>query len=435
MAKSGKGARSQERRDTFIKHALDQIADARHLESLVVRARVGDAAGVRRSTVDYHFGKDGVGILEDEIARHVGEEIVRDSNANAELYRQLIELAEHDASPQLLRLQLERALQRDLDDFCSDADTPKDLVGRERFYYLMIALCDLPEPVDYASHLKDSVTAGQAAYQPSYEEWCRVSGRTFIVDAERTQRAVYTYLEGVALLRRFDYAPDYREIADTVLRIFHATTRPVDGEPIDVDAELFGDPRPDTTPRAAHNTADAYSRAVAAVYTARQSGKPASIRHASLHGHSGSPTTPAGQEVQLLKDEMDDALRAGWHLYRLVSIAKADAGEAAKELDRQVEIARERIAFGALDVKVVIGELIPMLVPLVIGDEKALLGLDDRHRNHIAQIVELADPGAIRVCTDYFDQLWDDPRMIRIAGPGGIDEDGVRLAHAKLAGG
>jgi hypothetical protein len=435
MAQTGKGARSQDLRDTLIKHALEQIADARHLDSLVVRAQMGDAAGVKPNTVNYHFGKDGVAVLEDEIARHIGEEIVREANTNADLYRQLIELAEReDASPQLLRAQLERALKRDLDDFWSDDDKPRSVVGRERFYYLMVALCDLERPVDYASHLKESVTTAQATYQPSYEEWCRVSNRTFIEDAQRTQRAVYTYLEGVALLRRFDHAPGYREIADTVIRIFHATTRPVDGEAVDVDAELFGGPPPDTAPKATHNTADAYSRAVAAISTARQSGRPAAIRHASLHGHSGSPTTPAGEEVQLLKEEMDEALRAGWHLYRLVSIARSDADDAAKELNRQVDIARARREIGTIDVRVVIGDLVPMLVPLVIGDRKALLGLDDQHRNHIAQIIELPDPGAIRVCTDYFDQLWGDPRMFRIAGPGGIDEDEVRRAHAKLAG-
>lgn len=57
---------------------------------------------------------------------------------------------------------------------------------------------------------------------------------------ERTQRAVTWYLDGVILATRFGRAPREEEIVDTVLRLFLVTTKPKEGEDVDLDAALLG---------------------------------------------------------------------------------------------------------------------------------------------------------------------------------------------------
>ena len=121
-------------------------------------------------------------------------------------------------------------------------------IGRDRLYYLMLALCGLPfesTGVRYQEELRAAVTDQQEVYSELYELFCRSSGRDFVDGLERRSARINAYLEGVIVHGRFDAEPSPEEIVDTVLRLFLVTTKPKGGIDIDVDEGLLPRPHPD----------------------------------------------------------------------------------------------------------------------------------------------------------------------------------------------
>jgi AcrR family transcriptional regulator len=227
-------------RERLVHTSIKLIAEGDGFEMVIVRKQLAAAAAVAPGTVTYHFGTQESLELEKALIEHVRDEVVREAQENAAAYEQLAELAEETTDVALLRSQLRKTLVNDLADYDASDGAPAPLVGRERLYYLMLAMCGLSEPLDYARTLYETADRSQERYSRAYEEWARIACREFIVDSARTQRAVNAYLEGITAHRRFGYAPDADEIVDTVMRIFHSTTTPIGEEPTDVESEVFG---------------------------------------------------------------------------------------------------------------------------------------------------------------------------------------------------
>lgn len=121
-------------------------------------------------------------------------------------------------------------------------------------------------------------------------------------------------------------------------------------------------------------------------------------------------------------------LELRWHLQRFVAITDET------DLNEQIEVAKALADCGAAEVKGATFDSAPRVVPLVIGDRCALLGIDDRFHNMTHQAILLDDPDATAVVTAHFDQLWNDYRRSRpILGPEGIDMDGIRLLRRDVA--
>lgn len=226
----------------------DALVDAawRHLVEQDGLARLGLSAAklareahLSESTAAYHLR---TGNVIDGIARRVVDDLMRTGAENSVEYQlasKLLPDLEGENATQVARQArrlLGRVLRLDLD----------DTRGSDRVWYALVAIADidrasLGEKVDLVERLAEAHDASQRPYEAAYDAFCAIAQRTYVHSRERTMRAVNGFLEGVAVQARYGRGPeDDEELIDTVVRIFWAHTKPLDGPVHDLDQELFG---------------------------------------------------------------------------------------------------------------------------------------------------------------------------------------------------
>jgi AcrR family transcriptional regulator len=226
--------------------AVRQLADGRNLLGLgLVRGAIAEAANYAPGTVNNHFGTKERRLLEKALMKWLGDDMVAHAAANALEYLDAAELVREGAGGALFRKRLAKALLGDVADYDAGDEDDWDQNGRERLYYLALALCQVDDGsrgVDYAAALRSMWNAIQDEYAKVYDAICEATNRTYVTDRDRTRNAITAYLEGINTHRRFGVVVDDAEVVDVVIRLFYITTRPSDGAAIDVDTELFGHP-------------------------------------------------------------------------------------------------------------------------------------------------------------------------------------------------
>lgn len=429
------------------------IAEDAYLHDLGLKANaVADQAGHYRQALPELWGN--LPALVEALFREQGEAVLRIASENASDYDGLLEQLGH-GNLSTLRPALAVSLLRDLDDYATGT-APWDAKARERLYWLAVALADRDPTngeIDAAAIAQAAGERQQALYSAVYRGMAEVSFRTPIDENEdagfeRIQRTINALLEGYVVHRRLGHVISRPEIVDAVIRLFFILTRPIDGVEIDIDKELQAgadrrlgrDEAPDQRRvTVGASVEEAYEVAISTLENARRYRSPSVIRHASFHGSSQSSVQTDSYEAARLKSTMAEMLAARWHLHRLVAIRDTT------HLDEQVRIAETLWLRGAKDknasagspaaveVRGAVLDGSPRLAPLVVGEDAALLGLDDRFHNVIQRAIALEGREMATICVAHFDELWNDRRRTRpILGPDGLDEDGIAQLRRDL---
>ena len=234
MSNEHSRSRQPHKAEEMVRAALEIIADGGGLLNLGVSlAEISKRTLIPARSVSHYFGKTATASsLCAALLREYRELLMIESRTNLEHYQMgfnVLETAGSSATPDQVRPLLAGALGLDLGDYLVGSAPTPDRQGRERLFYLMIALCDLPAErtgVDYAQGLAKVRADTQALYGEIYARACKLLGRSFVVDLETTQRSINCYLEGVVLANRVGDAPSLEEVVDIALAIFYATTKP-----------------------------------------------------------------------------------------------------------------------------------------------------------------------------------------------------------------
>ncbi len=158
------------------------------------------------------------------------------------------------------------------------------------------------------------------------------------------------------------------------------------------------------------------------------------IFHAALHGHSGRRMTrpPQADPVfDLFDGEIDRCVAsvgAGmWHVYEIYNIVDEERLESVMDLlekrkDAEGYEVRAFSTRGAL----------PHLSPLIIGEEDLLIGVDDPRYYRVNAVSHLQGRDHVRIATEYFYSLWNDPRIRVLKTETGIDWKTIEELRATL---
>ncbi len=158
------------------------------------------------------------------------------------------------------------------------------------------------------------------------------------------------------------------------------------------------------------------------------------IFHAALQGTSGkriARPVPGEPMFELFEREIDKcAASAGpgmWHVYEIFNIPDEERLGAVEEL-----LEKRKVGEG-YEVRAFLHAAgLPHLSPLVIGDEDLLIGLDDPryYRSGAAMHLQGRDP--VRLATEYFYSLWNDPRIRVLKTETGIDRGEIERIRAEF---
>jgi hypothetical protein len=77
-------------------------------------------------------------------------------------------------------------------------------------------------------------------------------------------------------------------------------------------------------------------------------------------------------------------------------------------------------------------EGLPHLSPLVIGDEDLLIGVDDPRYYRASSAVHLRGRDPVRLATEYFYSLWNDPRIRVLKTETSVDRDEIENLRAEF---
>jgi hypothetical protein len=158
------------------------------------------------------------------------------------------------------------------------------------------------------------------------------------------------------------------------------------------------------------------------------------IFHAALHGHSGKriarPSRP-DPLFDLFESEIDKcvaSMGAGmWHVYEIYNVTDEE------RLDSIQELLEKRKEAEGYEVRAFsLPEAIPHLSPLVIGDEDLLIGLDDPRYYHMRAASHLQGREHVRLATEYFYSLWNDPRIRVLKTETGVEWGELDNLRAKI---
>jgi hypothetical protein len=155
------------------------------------------------------------------------------------------------------------------------------------------------------------------------------------------------------------------------------------------------------------------------------------IFHAALHGHSGRRIAKPPQAdplFELFDREIDKCVASAgagmWHVYQIFNITDEE------RLDSILELFERRKDAEGYEVRAFsLHEALPHLSPLIIGDEDLLIGLDDPRYYRMSAATHLQGRDHVRIATEYFYSLWNDPRIRVLKTETGIEHkeiDGLR---------
>ena len=158
------------------------------------------------------------------------------------------------------------------------------------------------------------------------------------------------------------------------------------------------------------------------------------IFHAALHGHSGKRIArPARPDplFDLFESEIDKCVASAgagmWHVYEIYNIADEERLDSIRELLEKRKDAEgyEVRAFSLPDA-------IPHLSPLIIGDEDLLVGVDDPRYYRMSAATHLQGRDHVRLATEYFYSLWNDPRIRVLKTETGVEGKEIENLRAKI---
>jgi hypothetical protein len=170
--------------------------------------------------------------------------------------------------------------------------------------------------------------------------------------------------------------------------------------------ELDGDP-----PIIRHSDPESlYKAALTCVRTSPADGAERRIDIASIHALAEHQVQRSSALTIALRDAMFERVRGGWTLRRVVSLTTQEGlirGRKALELIDAIPNAR-------VEIRAIVVDAVPIMAPLVIGNEVAVLAFEDARDFAAADGLEFRARGAVETAQRYFDLLWDDPRAIRL---------------------
>jgi hypothetical protein len=158
------------------------------------------------------------------------------------------------------------------------------------------------------------------------------------------------------------------------------------------------------------------------------------IFRAALHGHSGKRMVRPSQPdplFDLFDSEIDKCVAstgAGmWHVYEVYNITDEE------RLDSILGLLEKRKDAEGYEVRAFsMGDAIPHLSPLIIGDEDLLIGLDDPRYYRMSAATHLQGREHVRLATEYFYSLWNDPRIRILKTETGVQWKEMESLRAKI---
>lgn len=158
------------------------------------------------------------------------------------------------------------------------------------------------------------------------------------------------------------------------------------------------------------------------------------IMIAALHGHPGRRRTifpspdPAFESFAREMEGCERSSGSGkWYMRELYNVTDEDRFRMVINRMRSVGNAEgfEVRAF-------CIPNMLPQLTPLVIGKENLFIGIDDQAYYGIRSVFHIQGQEAVRLATEYFDSLWNDPRSFHIRTGVGINEENIKSLRAAI---
>ena len=158
------------------------------------------------------------------------------------------------------------------------------------------------------------------------------------------------------------------------------------------------------------------------------------IFHAALHGLGGKrlakPFRP-DPVFEVFDGAIDRCVASTgpgmWRVYEIYNIPDEERLDVLLELiwKRQNAEGYEVRAFAH-------AEGIPHLSPLVIGDEDLVVGVDDPRYYRASSAVHLRGRDPVRLATEYFYSLWNDPRIRALKTETGVNQDGIDILREEF---
>jgi hypothetical protein len=151
------------------------------------------------------------------------------------------------------------------------------------------------------------------------------------------------------------------------------------------------------------------------------------IFHAALHGLGGKriarPSRP-DPVFEVFDGAIDRCVASSgpgmWRVYEIYNIPDEE------RLDSLVDLIRNRQGAEGYEVRAFARtEGVPHLSPLIIGDEDLLIGVDDPRYYRASSAVHLRGRDPVRLATEYFYSLWNDPRIRVLKTETGVDWDEI----------
>jgi hypothetical protein len=156
------------------------------------------------------------------------------------------------------------------------------------------------------------------------------------------------------------------------------------------------------------------------------------IFHAALHGLGGKRlANPGRSRVRGIRRAIDRCVASTgpgmWRVYEIYNVPDEE------RLDVLVEMIGKRQSAEGYEVRAFLrAEGLPHLSPLVIGDEDLLIGVDDPRYYRASSAVHLRGRDPVRLATEYFYSLWNDPRIRILKTETGVDQDEIGHLRAEF---
>jgi len=158
------------------------------------------------------------------------------------------------------------------------------------------------------------------------------------------------------------------------------------------------------------------------------------IFHAALHGLGGKriarPSRP-DPVFEVFDGAIDRCVASSgpgmWRVYEIYSIPDEE------RLDSLLDLIRNRQGAEGYEVRAFArAEGVPHLSPLIIGDEDLLIAVDDPRYYRASSAVHLRGRDPVRLATEYFYSLWNDPRIRVLKTETGVDWDEIDALRTQI---
>lgn len=298
---------------------------------------------------------------------------------------------------------------------------------------LALAAANAPGGSGFREVLQRYYRQSQGHYVAALAAGLEAADRTMVEgkSIEQLAHAVAALLEGYASHTRSGAEFDEEELVDAFLRLIAAHTHRKGEAGLYPDRALFGRPRLDVESEpisgSTLSAASIYGTVIDAVAEA-EPGDREVIRHAMLHGPTGSPTAPRTERSRAMAEAIYGHVQAGGELRLLVDIDTS--GQLHRTLATQGELLGPDPQ-GRLEVRALIG-VAPMVSPLIVGRRFACVGREGDREKSVVNAIQLLDPASIEILTAGFDDTWSSPKAITLISDSEPYPRGIRAAEAEL---